>query len=59
MLSGKFSKDIVFVEIDYCNYNKDGEVFSVGEMFSGIVFDKGFEIVDILKQLVFEGMIMV
>ncbi|TPV56448.1 aldo/keto reductase [Aestuariibacter sp. GS-14] len=58
MLSGKFSKDTAFAATDHRNYNKDGEAFSVGETFSGIAFNQGLEIVDILKQSVPEGMTM-
>ena len=49
LLTGKFNKETKFAEQDHRNYNKDGEMFSVGETFSGIPFDKALELVEELE----------
>ncbi|MCL5130297.1 MULTISPECIES: aldo/keto reductase [unclassified Algibacter] len=49
LLSGKFTKDTTFPENDHRNYNKNGDAFNVGETFAGLPFQKGIEIVEIIK----------
>ena len=49
LLSGKFNRQTRFSEKDHRNYNKDGAAFNVGETFSGLPFDKGLELVEILR----------
>lgn len=44
LLTGKFSRDTEFPESDHRNYNRDGEVFSVGETFAGVPFERGVEL---------------
>ena len=51
MLTGKMSKDSIFPQNDHRNYNINGDVFDVGETFSGVGFDKGLEAVEKLKDL--------
>lgn len=46
LLTGKFRKTDTFPAEDHRNYNRDGQVFSVGETFSGLPFAKGVELVD-------------
>lgn len=58
LLAGKFTKDTTFEEGDHRNYNRDGQVFSVGETFAGLPFEKGVELADEVKELVPEGMTM-
>ena len=49
LLSGKFNRQTRFSDKDHRNYNKDGAAFNVGETFSGLPFDKGLELVEILR----------
>jgi aryl-alcohol dehydrogenase-like predicted oxidoreductase len=49
LLTGKFNKDTTFPENDHRNYNKNGEVFNVGETFAGLTFSKGLELVEVIK----------
>ena len=55
LLTGKFVSGQIFAESDHRSYNRDGEMFSVGETFSGIAFEKGVELADDLKGFVPEG----
>lgn len=50
LLTGKFSKDSTFGEKDHRNFNREGQLFDVGETFSGIPFEKGVEAVNKLEQ---------
>ena len=49
LLSGKFTKQMLFNENDHRNYNKDGNAFNVGETFAGLPFEKGVELSDKIK----------
>ena len=49
LLANKFTKETVFLENDHRNYNKDGDVFNVGETFAGLPFDKGVDLVSKIK----------
>lgn len=51
LLSGKFAKQTTFPETDHRHYNRDGQQFNVGETFAGLVFEKGVELTDGLKEL--------
>lgn len=51
LLSGKFTEQSVFSEQDHRNYNCDGQMFNVGETFSGLPFDKGLQLVETLRLL--------
>jgi len=59
LLSGKFRKDTVFYKEDHRNFNKDGQIFNVGETFAGLPFEKGVELADQLKGMCPEGMSLV
>ena len=50
LLAGKFQMDSVFDKKDHRNYNRDGEAFNVGETFSGLPFEKGLALVDVIKE---------
>ena len=56
LLTGKYTSGHVFAEGDHRNYNANGEMFSVGETFSGIEFEKGLELTNELSKFVPEGM---
>ena len=58
LLSGKLTKSSTFAENDHRNFNRDGQVFNVGETFAGLPFEKGIELADQLKQFVPKGMTM-
>ena len=55
LLTGKFNKDSSFAPDDHRNYNINGDVFDVGETFSGVNFNKALEAVDELKNILPEG----
>lgn len=52
LLGGKYSKETTFAENDHRNYNRDGQMFNVGETFAGLKFDQGLEAVEALRPLV-------
>ena len=58
LLAGKFTKDSAFPKTDHRNFNRDGQMFNVGETFAGIPFQTGVELADQLKPLVPDGMTM-
>jgi aryl-alcohol dehydrogenase-like predicted oxidoreductase len=43
LLSGKYDESTVFGEDDHRNYNRSGDVFDVGETFSGVPYDVGLQ----------------
>jgi aryl-alcohol dehydrogenase-like predicted oxidoreductase len=58
LLSGRYSKDTHFASTDHRNYNRDGQVFSVGETFAGLPLEKGVALTDVLKRYVPANMSM-
>lgn len=58
LLSGKMSKNTTFPENDHRTFNRDGQLFNVGETFAGLPFEKGVELADALKPLVPQGLTM-
>ncbi len=58
LLAGKFTRESTFDKSDHRNFNRDGQMFNVGETFAGLPFEKGVELADQLKPLVPEGMTM-
>ena len=58
LLAGKFAKDTKFAGNDHRNFNRDGQLFNIGETFAGLPFHKGVELADGLRALVPEGMTM-
>lgn len=55
LLSGKMTKQTTFPTDDHRNFNRDGQLFNVGETFAGLPFEKGVELADALKALVPPG----
>lgn len=49
LLSGKFDAKTTFAEDDHRNFNRNGDAFNVGETFAGLPFEKGLELVDVIK----------
>jgi len=58
MLTGKLRRDSTFPKDDHRNFNRHGEMFDVGETFSGVDYDLGLQVVDELHRLVPAGMSM-
>jgi aryl-alcohol dehydrogenase-like predicted oxidoreductase len=58
LLTGKFSASTHFVDTDHRSFNRDGQMFNVGETFAGLPFEKGVKLADGLKLLVPSGMTM-
>lgn len=58
LLTGKFDKDTTFAKDDHRNFNRDGEVFNVGETFAGLPFKKGVALTEELKEICPDGMSM-
>jgi aryl-alcohol dehydrogenase-like predicted oxidoreductase len=52
VLSGKMRKDREFDTSDHRNFNRNGEVFSQGETFSGIPFEQAVDFADELRDYV-------
>ena len=59
LLSAKFAADTRFPETDHRHFNRDGQLFNVGETFAGLPFEKGVALVDNLKEKLPDGMTMV
>ncbi len=55
LLTGKLKPDTAFGKDDHRNYNRHGEMFDVGETFSGVDYDAALEAVDKLRPLVPNG----
>jgi aryl-alcohol dehydrogenase-like predicted oxidoreductase len=58
LLTGKLSATSEFPEDDHRNFNRHGEVFDVGETFSGVELETGLAAVDRLRSLTTEGKTM-
>lgn len=58
LLAGRMTKATTFPASDHRNYNRDGQVFNVGETFAGLTFEKGVELADGLKPYVPAGLTM-
>ena len=56
VLSGKFTKETTFGTGDHRNFNKDGQIFNVGETFAGVPFERGIEFAQKIETLRPEGM---
>lgn len=55
LLSGRYTAATVFGADDHRSYNRGGEVFDVGETFSGVDYATGLEAVERLRPLVPQG----
>jgi aryl-alcohol dehydrogenase-like predicted oxidoreductase len=55
LLTGKLREDSTFAPDDHRNFNRHGEVFDVGETFSGVDYDLGLEAVERIRQLLPAG----
>ena len=55
LLSGKMDRSTTFAEDDHRRFNRQGEMFDVGETFGGVPFEVGLDAVDELRPLVGEA----
>jgi aryl-alcohol dehydrogenase-like predicted oxidoreductase len=55
LLAGKMTQQSAFPADDHRNFNRHGEMFDVGETFSGVDFETGLAAVDELRGLVPSG----
>lgn len=58
LLTGKFTPNSKFAPEDHRNFNRHGEVFDVGETFSGVDFNIGLEAVEEIRRLIPAGVSM-
>lgn len=58
LLTGKLTAQSTFEAGDHRNFNRHGELFDVGETFSGVEFDTALEAVEDIRKLVPPGMTM-
>lgn len=58
LLSGKMTTQSHFAANDHRNFNRDGQLFNVGETFAGLPFETGVELTNELRLMVPEGMTM-
>tara|TARA_B100000965_G_scaffold276635_1_gene234456 strand:- start:1023 stop:2003 length:981 start_codon:yes stop_codon:yes gene_type:complete len=52
LLTGKMHKYSSFPQNDHRNYNINGDAFDIGETFSGVDYERGLEVVELLKEIV-------
>lgn len=52
LLGGKLTKQTRFAATDHRNYNRDGQMFNVGETFAGLPFEVGVKLIEELRPLV-------
>ncbi|MBI4166584.1 MAG: aldo/keto reductase [Acidobacteria bacterium] len=58
LLTGRMSRETTFSKDDHRCFNRHGEMFDVGETFSGVDFERGLQAVDELRTLVPPGATM-
>jgi aryl-alcohol dehydrogenase-like predicted oxidoreductase len=58
LLTGKLSKSSVFAADDHRTFNRHGEMFDMGETFSGVPYDAALDAVEALRLLVPAGWTM-
>ena len=58
LLTGKLRRDSTFAADDHRNFNRHGEMFDVGETFSGVDYEVGLEAVEEIRGLLAPGISM-
>ena len=58
LLTGRMTRQTTFSQDDHRNFNRHGEMFDVGETFSGVDFETGLRAVEELRTLVPPGTTM-
>jgi len=55
MLTGRMTRETTFSQDDHRQFNRHGEMFDMGETFSGVDFETGLQAVEELQTLVPQG----
>jgi aryl-alcohol dehydrogenase-like predicted oxidoreductase len=58
MLTGKLRPDSQFAKDDHRNFNRHGEMFDVGETFSGVDYETGLKAAEEIRALLPSGVSM-
>jgi aryl-alcohol dehydrogenase-like predicted oxidoreductase len=58
MLTGKMTRDSQFAKDDHRNFNRHGEMFDVGETFSGVPYETALKAVEEIRHLLPAGVTM-
>ncbi len=58
LLTGRMTRQSTFSKDDHRNFNRHGEMFDVGETFSGVDFETGLKAVDELRSVLPSGATM-
>lgn len=58
LLTGKITPQTSFTPDDHRNFNINGQAFDVGETFSGVDYEKALQAVDIIREMVPDGVTM-
>jgi len=58
LLTGRMTRETTFSQDDHRNFNRHGEMFDMGETFSGVDFETGLKAVEELRSLVPPGATM-
>ena len=58
LLSGKLKKETQFADNDHRKFNRDGQLFNVGETFAGLPYELGVDLADELRSILPGGMTM-
>jgi len=58
LLTGRMTRETTFGKDDHRNFNRHGEMFDMGETFSGVDFETGLNAVDELRSVVSAGATM-
>jgi len=58
LLTGKLRRDSSFAKDDHRNFNRHGEMFDVGETFSGVDYELGLEAAEEIRRLLPAGVSM-
>jgi aryl-alcohol dehydrogenase-like predicted oxidoreductase len=55
LLSGRYKKSSTFAPTDHRTFNRNGEIFNVGETFAGLPFERGVELTEELRAILPPG----
>ena len=56
VLAGTLTRETAFAASDHRSYNRDGQLFNVGETFAGLPFEKAVELAEKLEDLLPRGL---
>lgn len=58
LLTGKITQQTTFTPDDHRNFNINGQAFDVGETFSGVDYEKALQAVNVIREMVPDGVTM-